>query len=248
MSWLTPAAKVHAALAAAQIAVVTYVCHVADIWRSPQTAEQFPGHLGPSIFIAAIGVTALCHDWPWRKRCAIEGRLSVFVAFAYVAGEALSRALVKGLGGFGMHYMRHGLHAWMCVVIGLCGAGFLLAPRLDPASGEKLRRAPHVWRPPQESAFFFRASRGSAEERNRQPVPRAVAREGTIFVKSRSAVLEISIIFVRLIYRTHFPKTFREDAQPISIRVSDDQIRDLHVRDRSEAASARLRVSTHART
>ena len=144
-SWLTPAAKVHAALAAAQIAVVTYVCHVADIWRSPQTAEQFPGHLGPSIFIAAIGVTALCHDWPWRKRCAIEGRLSVFVAFAYVAGEALSRALVKGLGGFAMHYMRHGLHAWMCVVIGLCGAGFLLAPRLDPASGEKLRRAPHVW-------------------------------------------------------------------------------------------------------
>ena len=138
-------ARTHLVLACSQIAIVTYICHRADIWRSTLTGEQFPGHLGPSIFIAGIGLTALCNDWTWRKRCVVEGRLSVAAAATYVVGEACARVFAKGFGGIEDHYMKHGLHAWMCVVIGLCGVAFLLAPRLDPASGEKLRRAPHLW-------------------------------------------------------------------------------------------------------
>jgi len=138
-------AKVHAGLAVAQLVTVTVVCHAADIWRSPLTSEQFPGHLGPSIFIAAIGLTAFCNDWSWRYRCGVEGRLSVAAALVYVVGEFGARLVLKGARGSATHYLRHGLHAWMCVVIGLCGVGFLLAPRLAPAAGERLARAPHAW-------------------------------------------------------------------------------------------------------
>ena len=67
----SPAFKLHAALACVQIALVTWICRAADIWRSKRTSEQFPGHLGPSVFIAAIGVSALTAEWPWRTRAAI---------------------------------------------------------------------------------------------------------------------------------------------------------------------------------
>ena len=74
----SPAFKLHAALACVQIALVTWICRAADIWRSKRTSEQFPGHLGPSVFIAAIGVSALTAEWPWRQRSAIEGKLSMW--------------------------------------------------------------------------------------------------------------------------------------------------------------------------
>ena len=42
----SPAFKLHAALACVQIALVTWICRAADIWRSKRTSGQFPGHLG----------------------------------------------------------------------------------------------------------------------------------------------------------------------------------------------------------
>ena len=89
----SPAFKLHAALACVQIALVTWICRAADIWRSKRTSEQFPGHLGPSVFIAAIGITALTAEWPWRTRAAIEGKLSMWGGGSYVAGEAVNRLL-----------------------------------------------------------------------------------------------------------------------------------------------------------
>ena len=142
---LSQVTKVHLALAVGQLVVVTVVCHAADIWRSPETSEQFPGHLGPSMFIAAIGLTAFLGEWDWRRRCGVEGRLSVAAAAVYVVGEFGARLILKGWSGSATHYLKHGLHAWMCVVIGLCGVAFLLAPRLGAGNGERLARAPHCW-------------------------------------------------------------------------------------------------------
>ena len=142
----SPAFKLHAALACVQIALVTWICRAADIWRSKRTSEQFPGHLGPSVFIAAIGITALTTDWPWRTRAAIEGKLSMWGGGSYVAGEAVNR-LLEGVHQQSAlkHYLRHGLHAWMSLFVFCLGLAFLQASKLDGAAGARLARAPHAW-------------------------------------------------------------------------------------------------------
>ena len=53
--------------------------------------------------------------------------------------------MVKGPSGTVDHYMKHGLHAWMSLVVAVVGAAFLLAARLEATAGERLRRAPHAW-------------------------------------------------------------------------------------------------------
>ena len=142
----TPAFKLHAALACVQIALVTWICRAADIWRSKRTSEQFPGHLGPSVFIAAIGVSALTAEWPWRTRAAIEGKLSMWGGGSYVAGEAVNR-LLEGVHHQSAlkHYLRHGLHAWMSLFVFCLGLAFLQASKLEGAAGARLARAPHAW-------------------------------------------------------------------------------------------------------
>ena len=142
----SPAFKLHAALACVQIALVTWICRAADIWRSKRTSEQFPGHLGPSVFIAAIGITALTTEWPWRTRAAIEGKLSMWGGGSYVAGEAVNR-LLEGVHSQSAwkHYLRHGLHAWMSLFVFCLGLAFLQASKLEGAAGARLARAPHAW-------------------------------------------------------------------------------------------------------
>ena len=142
----SPAFKLHAALACVQIALVTWICRAADIWRSKRTSEQFPGHLGPSVFIAAIGITALTAEWPWRTRAAIEGKLSMWGGGSYVAGEAVNR-LLEGVHHQSAlkHYLRHGLHAWMSLFVFCLGLAFLQASKLEGAAGARLARAPHAW-------------------------------------------------------------------------------------------------------
>ena len=142
----SPAFKLHAALACVQIALVTWICRAADIWRSKRTSEQFPGHLGPSVFIAAIGVSALTAEWPWRTRAAIEGKLSMWGGGSYVAGEAVNR-LLEGVHQQSAlkHYLRHGLHAWMSLFVFCLGLAFLQASKLEGAAGARLARAPHAW-------------------------------------------------------------------------------------------------------
>mmetsp|Transcript_7766 Transcript_7766/g.25350 ORF Transcript_7766/g.25350 Transcript_7766/m.25350 type:complete len:142 (-) Transcript_7766:1230-1655(-) len=127
----------HLGLAAAQVFVVTFLCWSADIWSAPEKSQQFPGHLGPSAFIMAHGVTAMCCDWPWRKRATVEGKLSITAAVVYVTAETALALVSKGhrLANF---YVRHGLHAWMSSVIGVCGLMLLLAPKLDDATGRVL--------------------------------------------------------------------------------------------------------------
>ena len=142
----SPAFKLHAALACVQIALVTWICRAADIWRSKRTSEQFPGHLGPSIFIAAIGITALTTEWPWRARAAVEGKLSMWGGGSYVAGEALNRLLEGHHNQSALkHYLRHGLHAWMSLFVFCLGLAFLQASKLEGAAGARLARAPHAW-------------------------------------------------------------------------------------------------------
>ena len=41
--------------------------------------------------------------------------------------------------------MKHGLHAWMAGVIGVCGLCFLQAAKLDTVNGVKLKAMPHLW-------------------------------------------------------------------------------------------------------
>ena len=137
----TPAFKLHAMLACLQIALVTWICRAADIWRSKRTSEQFPGHLGPSVFIAAIGVSALTAEWPWRTRAAIEGKLSMWGGGSYVAGEAVNR-LLEGVHHQSAlkHYLRHGLHAWMSLFVFCLGLAFLQASKLEGAAGMRSSR------------------------------------------------------------------------------------------------------------
>ena len=89
----SPAFKLHAALACVQIALVTWICRAADIWRSKRTSEQFPGHLGPSVFIAAIGVSALTAEWPADADAGRSRASSMWGGGSYVAGEAVNRLL-----------------------------------------------------------------------------------------------------------------------------------------------------------
>ena len=132
-------------LACVQIALVTWICRAADIWRSKRTSEQFPGHLGPSVFIAAIGITALTAEWR-GGRAAIEGKLSMWGGGSYVAGEAVNR-LLEGVHHQSAlkHYLRHGLHAWMSLFVFCLGLAFLQASKLEGAAGARLARAPHAW-------------------------------------------------------------------------------------------------------
>jgi len=55
----------------------------------------------------------------------------------YVTAETALALVSKGhrLANF---YVRHGLHAWMSSVIGVCGLMLLLAPKLDDATGRVL--------------------------------------------------------------------------------------------------------------
>lgn len=131
-------------MAVGQVALVTAICATANVWKTSIQARQFPGHLGPSIFIAAIGVGALCNDWHWKRRCEFEGRLSVTAAVVYVTGETLEALVSKG-GRLASFYVKHGLHAWMALVIGVCGGMLLAVPRLEPQTGVRLKDVPHLW-------------------------------------------------------------------------------------------------------
>ena len=93
------------------------------------------------MFIMAIGVAALVRDWHWRRRCRYEGKLSVTAAVVYVTGETLEAAITKGrVASF---YVKHGLHAWMAAVIGVCGLVLLECPNVE--AGAKLKAMPHIW-------------------------------------------------------------------------------------------------------
>lgn len=144
MSETLRATQWHALLAACQLAAVTSICASVNVWHSSATARQFPGHLGPSLFIATIGVSALCTEWSWRQRCEFEGRLSLSAAIIYVTGDTLEAVIRKG-GRLTRFYIKHGLHAWMAFIVGLCGAMLLLVPRLEPSKGIKLKDLAHIW-------------------------------------------------------------------------------------------------------
>lgn len=134
----------HWIMAIGQIAVLTTVCMIGDVWRSSETSRQFPGHLGPSIFVAAIGVGALCTEWTWWQRCEFEGRTSVIASIAYISGETLESSWRKGFPSLSF-YVKHGLHAWMAGVVGLCGSMLVLAPRLERSVGYRLKDLAHLW-------------------------------------------------------------------------------------------------------
>mmetsp|Transcript_13618 Transcript_13618/g.41129 ORF Transcript_13618/g.41129 Transcript_13618/m.41129 type:complete len:298 (+) Transcript_13618:43-936(+) len=136
--------RLHVALASAQIAVLTWVCWAVGVFsgENAMQARQFPGHLGPSAFLMAIGVASLVGDWHWRRRCAFEGRLSVTAAVAYVGGEFLQAVLTKGRSL--SFYVKHGLHSWMAAVVGCCGLVFLEASKLDNVAGPRFKAMPHV--------------------------------------------------------------------------------------------------------
>jgi len=136
----------HVLFASGQIFVLTVICASCGVFAEPMRSRQFPGHLGPSMFIASIGVAAFVTDWHWRRRCKYEGRLSVAAAVVYVTGETLQAGLTKGrVLSF---YVKHGLHAWMAAVVGVCGVVLLEA-------APKFKAAPHVWFAAAWSFFIY---------------------------------------------------------------------------------------------
>jgi len=93
-------------MALGQIVGLSLVCSLCGVFSGDaMRSRQFPGHLGPGIFIMAIGVAALVCDWHWRRRCIYEGRLCVMASVVYVSGETLEAFISKG-GRVSSFYVR----------------------------------------------------------------------------------------------------------------------------------------------